>query len=266
MMPLYFWIVLLAAALASCVGGLLLCLRAWSRKALFAMISAGAGLLLAITMLDLLPHVIQGESLRMMPFVLVGFAALFAMELLGKSAGGEFGSPSVIGVLGGFLLHAFVEGVSLLASLKVDAEIGVSVLLAMLLHKIPDGVTVASLMLAATNSRKKALWGGDFARNGHDCRSLQLRGCRALFFAGLVERHARDDDRDFFVRVRKPPRSLYRAGEAGGIRRLLFWRGAGLYCAVCLHARPSSARINRDAPCQPKKRLEGTTMKGAWKI
>lgn len=159
MMPLYFWIVLLAAALASCVGGLLLCLRAWSRKALFAMISAGAGLLLAITMLDLLPHVIQGESLRMMPFVLVGFAALFAMELLGKSAGGEFGSPSVIGVLGGFLLHAFVEGVSLLASLKVDAEIGVSVLLAMLLHKIPDGVTVASLMLAATNSRKKALWG-----------------------------------------------------------------------------------------------------------
>ncbi len=72
---------------------------------------------------------------------------------------GEIGSTGVIGVLGGFLLHAFVEGVSLVASLKVDAEVGMSVLLAMLLHKIPDGVTVASLMLAATNSRKKALWG-----------------------------------------------------------------------------------------------------------
>ncbi|WP_431809851.1 hypothetical protein [Brevibacillus agri] len=88
MMQPFFWLVLLAAALASCIGGLLLCLRAWSRKALFAMISAGAGLLLAITMLDLMPHVIQGESLRMMPFVLVGFAALFALELLGKAAGG----------------------------------------------------------------------------------------------------------------------------------------------------------------------------------
>lgn len=159
MMQPFFWLVLLAAALASCIGGLLLCLRAWSRKALFAMISAGAGLLLAITMLDLMPHVIQGESSRMMPFVLVGFAALFALELLVKAAGGEIGSTGVIGVLGGFLLHAFVEGVSLVASLKVDAEVGMSVLLAMLLHKIPDGVTVASLMLAATNSRKKALWG-----------------------------------------------------------------------------------------------------------
>lgn len=159
MMQPFFWLVLLAAALASCIGGLLLCLRAWSRKALFAMISAGAGLLLAITLLDLMPHVIQGESLRMMPFVLVGFAALFTLELLGKAAGGEIGSTGVIGVLGGFLLHAFVEGVSLVASLKVDAEVGMSVLLAMLLHKIPDGVTVASLMLAATNSRKKALWG-----------------------------------------------------------------------------------------------------------
>lgn len=110
MMQPFFWLVLLAAALASCIGGLLLCLRAWSRKALFAMISAGAGLLLAITMLDLMPHVIQGESLRMMPFVLVGFAALFALELLGKAAGGEIGSTGVIGVLGGFLLHALSKG------------------------------------------------------------------------------------------------------------------------------------------------------------
>ena len=157
MMQPVFWVVLLAAALASCVGGLLLCLRVWSQKALFAMISAGAGLLLAITFLDLMPYVLQGANMRMMPFVLVGFAAMFALELLGK-AGGEIGSTSIIGVVSGFLLHAFVEGVSLVASLTVDSEVGMSVLLAMLLHKIPDGVTVASLMLAATNSRKKALW------------------------------------------------------------------------------------------------------------
>ena len=157
MMQPVFWVVLLAAALASCVGGLLLCLRVWSQKALFAMISAGAGLLLAITFLDLMPHVLQGANMRMTPFVLVGFAAMFALELLGKATG-EIGSTSIIGVVSGFLLHAFVEGLSLVASLTVDSEVGMSVLLAMLLHKIPDGVTVASLMLAATNSRRKALW------------------------------------------------------------------------------------------------------------
>jgi ZIP family zinc transporter/zinc and cadmium transporter len=57
------------------------------------------------------------------------------------------------------LLHAFIEGVSLTASLHWDTEVGFSVLLAMLLHKIPDGVTVASLLLAATRSRRKAFWG-----------------------------------------------------------------------------------------------------------
>lgn len=153
-----FWIVLVSAAVASSVGGLLLCLRAWSSQALYAMISAGAGLLLAITMLDLIPHVLEVEGQRVMPFVLVGFAMMFALELIGK-AGKESGSTGVIGVLSGFLLHAFVEGVSLIASFQIDAEVGVSVLLAMLLHKIPDGVTVASLLLAATHSRRKAFWG-----------------------------------------------------------------------------------------------------------
>jgi len=157
-MPPVFWIVLLSAAAASSIGGLLLCLRAWSEEALFAMISAGAGLLLAITLLDLLPHVLEGENQRMMPFVLVGFGVLFAIEMIGK-AGGELGSTGVIGVLTGFLTHAFVEGVSLAASLRMDTEVGVSVMLAMLLHKIPDGVTVACLLLAATRSRGKALWG-----------------------------------------------------------------------------------------------------------
>ncbi|MBG9944631.1 ZIP family metal transporter [Brevibacillus formosus] len=158
MMQSVFWIVLLTAALASSIGGLLLCLRAWSSEALFAMISAGAGLLLAITLLDLMPHVFSDKSLWLMPFVLVGFVTLFALELISKSSG-EFGSTGMIGVMTGFLLHAFVEGVSLVASLRMDSEVGVSVLVAMLLHKIPDGVTIASLLLAATNSRKKAFLG-----------------------------------------------------------------------------------------------------------
>jgi zinc transporter ZupT len=177
MQPVY-WIVLLSAAVASSIGGLLLCLRAWSEQALFAMISAGAGLLLAITMLDLMPHVLEGESQRMMPFVLVGFAMMFTLELIGQ-AGKKLGSTGIIGVLTGFLLHAFVEGVSLMASFRLDAEVGLTVLLAMLLHKVPDGVTVASLLLAATRSRRTALWGAT---------SLGLATLAGAFSMGAVER------------------------------------------------------------------------------
>jgi zinc transporter ZupT len=148
----------LLAAGASSVGGLLLCLRRWSEESLFAMISTGGGLLLAITLLDLLPHSIGDERHDLTPFVLLGFALLFVLELIGQS-GKTIGRTSVIGVLSGFLLHAFVEGVSLMASFRLDSALGVSVLIALLFHKIPDGVTVASLLLAATKSRVKAFWG-----------------------------------------------------------------------------------------------------------
>lgn len=173
-----FWIILLSAAVASSIGGLLLCLRAWSEQALFAMISMGAGLLLAITLLDLMPHALEGAGHRMMPFVLVGFAMLFAIEMIGQ-AGTKIGSTGIIGVLTGFLLHAFVEGVSLMASFRMDTEVGVSVLLALLLHKVPDGVTVASLLLAATRSRRVAFWGAS---------SLGVATVAGAFSMGAVER------------------------------------------------------------------------------
>ena len=173
-----FWFVFGSAAVASSVGGLLLCLRSWSTQSLFAMISAGAGLLFAITMLDLVPHVLEQEGQRVMPFVLIGFVLMFTLELIGK-AGKEVGSTGVIGVLTGFLLHAFVEGMSLIASFQMNANVGVSVLFAMLLHKIPDGVTVASLLLAATRSRQKAFWGAS---------SLGLATVIGAGSVGIVER------------------------------------------------------------------------------
>ncbi|MEJ8546750.1 ZIP family metal transporter [Brevibacillus borstelensis] len=153
--------VLLGAAAASSIGGFLLCLRSWSEKSLLAMISTGAGLLLAITLLDLLPHTLLAGSTRVMPFVLIGFSFLFLLDWMGHAGENArtAGSARIVGVLSGFLLHSYVEGISLLASFWMDERLGWSVLFAMLLHKVPDGVTVASLLLAVTRSRKKAFWG-----------------------------------------------------------------------------------------------------------
>ncbi|EST52991.1 divalent heavy-metal cations transporter [Brevibacillus panacihumi W25] len=157
-MPSMIWIVLLSAAAASSIGGLLLCLRDWSKQAMLVMISAGAGLLLAITFLDLMPHVWREKGEQMMPFVLVGFSLVYVLEMFSPT-GKERGTPGMVGIMTVFLLHAFIEGVSLITSFRLDAEVGYSILFALLLHKIPDGIAVASLVLAVTHSRRKAVWG-----------------------------------------------------------------------------------------------------------
>lgn len=151
------WMVLLSAAAASSIGGLVLCLKNWSKQAMLAMISTGAGLLLAITFLDLMPHVLAANGGQLMPFVLVGFALVYVLEMF-SNTGKERGSFGMVGIMTGFLIHALVEGVSLITSFRFDSDIGASVVLAMLLHKIPDGVAVASLVLAVTHSRSKAFW------------------------------------------------------------------------------------------------------------
>ncbi|WP_400164826.1 ZIP family metal transporter [Brevibacillus sp. TJ4] len=153
------WILLLSAAASSSVGGLVLCLRSWSKEALLFMLATGAGLLLAITFLDLMPHVMSLGAQPMMPFVLIGFALFFVVDSFSVSgAKGQIGSPGIVGIMAGFMLHAFIEGASLINGFQLDADVGMSLLVALLLHKIPDGVTAAALVLAATGSRLRAFW------------------------------------------------------------------------------------------------------------
>ena len=151
------WIVLLSAAVSSSIGGMLLCLRSWSRDGLLMMLAAGAGLLLGIVFLDLMPHLLFSYGGQLIPFLLVGYALFYMLESVSQSRG-EIRTPGMAGILSGFLLHAFVEGASLMNSFHLDADVGVSILIALLLHKIPDGAAAAALVLAATGSRQKAFW------------------------------------------------------------------------------------------------------------
>ncbi|WP_338028557.1 ZIP family metal transporter [Brevibacillus fulvus] len=158
LLPSTFFLLVCASALASVLGGMIIFLRrAWSDYALEAMVSAGGGILLSLTILDMIPH--AAHEPRLIPFVLVGFSLLFVIELAGKEATHPANKRSVSGVYLGFLIHAFVEGVSLMASFQVNAHLGYSLIIALLLHKIPDGVTVATLLYASNKNRCFAFLG-----------------------------------------------------------------------------------------------------------
>lgn len=145
---------LMAASFASMIGGLLIFFRKhWSEDSLMSMISIGAGLLLSITLFHMLPQVAGNTQQSLMPFVVIGYLFLFAIDLAGHGRG------KADGAVIGFVIHAFSEGVSLAAAFQVSPQLGMSILVALLFHKIPEGITMASLLLAVTQRKQTAFLG-----------------------------------------------------------------------------------------------------------
>jgi zinc transporter ZupT len=59
--------------------------------------------------------------------------------------------------VGGLCIHTFFDGVSIASAFLVSPKVGFLVFIAILLHKMPEGFTAASIMLASGRSTKAAL-------------------------------------------------------------------------------------------------------------
>jgi zinc and cadmium transporter len=57
----------------------------------------------------------------------------------------------------GLTLHTFFDGVAIASGFLVSGRLGVLLFLAVLLHKLPEGVTVASVVVAGGASRRRAV-------------------------------------------------------------------------------------------------------------
>jgi zinc transporter ZupT len=63
---------------------------------------------------------------------------------------------SAFGAVGGLTLHAFFDGMAISSVATAKPTMGILISVAVLLHKIPEGLTVASVMLAGEHSKKQA--------------------------------------------------------------------------------------------------------------
>jgi ZIP family zinc transporter/zinc and cadmium transporter len=61
-------------------------------------------------------------------------------------------------VLLGLIIHTFFDGIAIASGFIVSDWLGWVIFLAIFLHKIPEGFTIASVMLASGQSRRTA-WG-----------------------------------------------------------------------------------------------------------
>src|SRR5438045_5924427 len=166
MSPLALTIVLgLTAALADGVGGLIIIQRYWERRYLRYFMAVGSGFMLATALVEMFP-----ESLRLAPvqaplFSMLGYFLVHFFEHTvtlhfhfgEETHEGEFlHSHKSYSVLLGLIVHTFFDGIAIASGFLISNWLGWLIFLAVFLHKIPEGFTVGSVMLASGRSRRSA--------------------------------------------------------------------------------------------------------------
>src|ERR1700684_2036422 len=125
-----FWLALalgLVAGLADYLGGFLLVRRSPSAKALRYFVALGAGFMLAAAVLEMVPEGMQVNPRWASLLILVGYCGV---HLLGLAT------------------HTFFDGVAIGSGFVLSNWLGWVLFFAVFLHKIPEGFTMASVMLA----------------------------------------------------------------------------------------------------------------------
>jgi zinc transporter ZupT len=155
----------LAAALGNLAGALAV-VRHLRRGLRFidACLAFGAGFMLAVTLLGVLPEVI-GTGADALLFILLGYFAVHLAQHVftthfhfGEETHQVTASAGLSALLG-LTLHTFFDGVAIASGFLISDRLGVLLFLAVLLHKLPEGVTIASVLVAGGQSRGRAVAG-----------------------------------------------------------------------------------------------------------
>lgn len=135
----------------------------WSPRTLELLLALAAGFLVVVSLVGLLPEAIERGGREAALIVLVGFLLVHLTQhaLVGHFHFGEETHQVTravsLSALVGLLLHTFVDGVAIASAFGVSEELGVLVFGAVFLHKVPEGLAIASLWIASGRSRASAL-------------------------------------------------------------------------------------------------------------
>lgn len=154
------------AASATILGGsLVLVKREWDHELLRYSISFGAGFMLAAAALAMIP-----ESLKITEkaplFLLAGYLALHFFEHtlvphfhFGEEVHSEVMKNPIVGYssIVGLSIHTLFDGISIGSGFLISPALGFLIFGAVVLHKLPEGFTMASIMLASGRSQRAAM-------------------------------------------------------------------------------------------------------------
>lgn len=153
------------SALGDLAGGLVVIRSpfARSRRGLAVLTGFGAGFMLAVALVGMLPQALalKGGFVTVLAGYLIVHLTQHALTPhfhFGEETHDDAMTSRRIGVwaLVGLLPHSFFDGVAISSGFLASPELGLLIFGAILLHKVPTGVSLASVMLASGNNPWRA--------------------------------------------------------------------------------------------------------------
>ena len=157
----------LTAAFANVFGGAIIVQRNWERRYLKYFVALGAGFMLATAIVEVVPASLELSGRNGAFLILLGYLIIHFFEHTvtphfhfgEETHRDEFVHPHKgYSVLIGLLIHTFFDGIAIASGFLISSWLGWIIFVAVFLHKIPEGFTIASVMLASGQSRSFA-WG-----------------------------------------------------------------------------------------------------------
>lgn len=158
-------------SVAGLIGGIILLFKEkWAKKLASVSVPLAAGVLLAVSFLDLFPEAIEGAGETAFSVVLIVFVVLFMIERFffyfhhhlesGEKHAGHYhgkGETVVPLVIFGDTIHNFLDGVVIGTSFLVNPALSLMVAFSTFLHETPHEVADFGILLANGWSRKRAI-------------------------------------------------------------------------------------------------------------
>jgi len=155
----------LTAAAANVFGGALIVQRNWERRYLRYFVALGAGFMLATALVEMVPESLELSGRNGAVLVLLGYLIVHLFEHTisphfhygEETHAEEFADAHKrMSVLFGLMIHTFFDGIAITSGFLISPWLGWVIFLAVFLHKIPEGFTVTSVMLASGLSKGKS--------------------------------------------------------------------------------------------------------------
>lgn len=165
---LYSFLLTFIAGFSTMIGTILIFFKEKTNKVVVASLSFASGVMLTVSILDLIPEAITLLNYKSIIEILIITVFMVLGALLTRKI--DKSMPEVdnnskkglyrVGIISMFaiIMHNIPEGIATFMTTSTNLSLGLSLTIAIALHNIPEGISIAVPIYYSTGNRKKALF------------------------------------------------------------------------------------------------------------